>query len=65
MLNQTEVIYINKTRKNTYGNDKVSVRKYTVILNDDNITIDGDKIKGDLAYQIREGKIKQIFVELN
>lgn len=65
LLNQTEVIYINKTYKNTYGENKVSVKKYTLITNDSKTVIEGDKISGNLAQQIRDGIFKQIVVELN
>ncbi len=66
LLNATEVIYKNKKRKNTYGEDKVSPVSYKLLLNNNKEIVIQDKaIKGELAMAIRNGEVKQIIVELS
>ncbi len=64
-LGQTLIIYHNEQLKNTFGEDKVNIKKY--VLEDAvgaETVIVGDRIVGEHASWIRQGKIKKINVYL-
>ncbi|WP_105616576.1 cellobiose phosphorylase [Vallitalea okinawensis] len=56
-LGHTQVTYINKKRKNTFGEKGVKV--HTIEL-DNSIMIEGNRIMGQLAVSIRNGEVNQI-----
>lgn len=65
-LGNSLVVYHNKEMKNTYGEDKVKVREMKLTYFDNEIVrIDDNKVKGDKALDIREGKVKQIDIILS
>ena len=66
LLGQCDVTYINSKRLPTFGENSVKISKY-VLLNEhgNEIEVNEEAIKDDLAYDIREGlisKIKDIFI---
>lgn len=65
LLGQCDVTYINSKRLPTFGENSVKISKY-VLLNEhgNEIEVNEEAIKGDLAYDIREGLISKIKVYL-
>ncbi|MBC7959022.1 MAG: cellobiose phosphorylase [Vallitaleaceae bacterium] len=53
-------VYHNKSRKNTYGEDAVMVKRIELLKNGEVISILGDKIPAPYAKMVREGQIDQM-----
>lgn len=61
ILGEIKLVYNNKNNKDTFGEEKGCISKIIVVDNDDAIvTINGNKITGDLAYKIRNCEVKEI-----
>lgn len=61
LLGKIDLIYINKNRKNTFGKNKGIVKEIIITKeNGEIIKVDGNTIKGELAKEIRSGKIMKI-----
>jgi len=60
-----EVTYHNETLKNTYGDSKANVLNYILYYHDGKVIEVNDKdVRGNLAIDIREGKVKKMTVNL-
>ena len=66
-LGNTIIIYHNKERKDTFGEEKAKINKIelTYYDNKEKFIKDGNKIKGDRAFDIRRGLVKKIDVILS
>ena len=61
ILGKIKLVYNNENNKDTFGEEKGCITKIVVVDNDDAIvTINGNKITGDLAYKIRNCEVKEI-----
>lgn len=61
ILGGIKLVYINENNKDTFGEEKGLVTKIKIVDDDDNIvTINGNKVIGELADKIRNCKIKEI-----
>lgn len=61
ILGEIKLIYTNKNNKDTFGEEKGYVTEIEIVDKDDNIvTINGNKVTGELAYKIRNCEIKEI-----
>lgn len=58
LFNQVSVIYVNETKKATYGTQSAQIKQISV----DGMPIEGTYLKGELAYQLRNKEIKEIKV---
>lgn len=66
ILGQIKLVYNNKNNKDTFGNNAGSVSEIKIIDNDDNvISIEGNKIVGQLAHNIRNRKVKEIIASIS
>lgn len=66
LLGQCDVTYHNEKKLATYGENKVKVVKYILHYEDlKQVEVNGDQVKGDLAYDIREGLVNKIDVYLD
>lgn len=59
MCSRTTIIYRNKTRRNTYGTDGVTVKD----IQADGISY-GTALRGEMARKLRLGQVKEIICEL-
>lgn len=61
LLGKIELIYINNSRKNTFGIDKGIVEEIIITkLNGEVTKVNGNIVKGHIAKEIRNGNIKKI-----
>ncbi len=66
MLSSCQVTYINKTGKNTYGEDAAVITSMELTLADGTAeTVEGAVISGQLAESVRAGKVPAIKVYMN
>ena len=66
LLNQTEVVYKNPSRKHTFGDDAVRPVRFTLVTSDnEEFVIDDSSIKGKYAEMVRNGEITNILIDLN
>ncbi|WP_223703398.1 hypothetical protein [Sutcliffiella deserti] len=64
-LGQTEVTYVNKEKKNTYGANAVLPTSLELTLVDGTVKkVKSSEVVGELAAAIRNGKVSRIVVEL-
>jgi hypothetical protein len=64
-LGNMKVVYINKTKKNTFGSNCARVVKMKLIYNNgEQIEINSDVVPPQYSYDVRNGKIKEIVCEL-
>ena len=64
-LGNIKVVYINKTKKNTFGSNCARVVKMKLIYNNgEQIEINSDVVPPQYSYDVRDGKIKEIVCEL-
>ncbi len=64
-LGKTLIIYNNPDRKNTFGDGSAKIVSYKLTYWDGReIVLNSEKIQGEIAKEIRAGKVKQIFVLL-
>jgi hypothetical protein len=66
-LGTIDVVYINKSAKNTFGENKTEIYKITLFYNNDNnrqIEIYNNFIPPDYSYDVREKKVKKIVIEM-
>jgi hypothetical protein len=65
LLGHCVVIYHNPARKNTYGPDSCRIQVMRITYNEGKeVTIEGYKLAGDIAQDVRDGFIQRIEVEL-
>ena len=63
-LGKTKVVYINTTKKDTFGKNCAKISKIKLIYNnDEEVVLDGDVIVADYSYDVRNGKVKTIICE--
>ena len=60
LLKNTKIVYHNLLRKNTFGSEAVKVVRMEVKRDSDNILVEGDTLSGELAEDVRNGKVEQI-----
>lgn len=64
-LGGTEVTYHNPAKRNTYGDEAVTVQRQTLYQADgQQVVLDGPAIQGPLAEAVRNGQVVRIEVEL-
>ncbi|MFN3550859.1 MAG: cellobiose phosphorylase [Endomicrobiia bacterium] len=64
-LGKIDVVYINHSNKDTYGENKAKIKKIILYYEDKKeVNINSDVIGPDYSYDIRLGKIKNIIVEM-
>ncbi|WP_371825485.1 cellobiose phosphorylase [Pontibacillus sp. ALD_SL1] len=64
-LGHTKVTYINSERKDTFGDDRVTIQQTVIVYQDGKrVTLEGQEIEGSHAKAIREGKATSITVYL-
>jgi hypothetical protein len=64
-LGTCEVVYHNETRRDTFGPQAVKVQSYRITYADGAVeTVAGPLIQGKSAFAIREGKARDIDVDL-
>ncbi len=64
LLGKIPVTYQNPKRKNTYGNNAVCIKQLRVVHNNEEIIVEGGKIEGLLAHDIRDSKASLIIAVL-
>lgn len=64
-LGKIIVIYKNNKRRNTFGADGVKPISYVLYYKNKTKKINSSKIKEPYSFDIREGKVRKIFVELS
>ncbi|MGG1612974.1 cellobiose phosphorylase [Paenibacillus sp. FSL K6-2441] len=64
-LGTTEVVYRNPQKKDTYGPDAAALRRLVVQKHDGTeLAVEGAVIDGELAEEVRSGKVRRIEAEL-
>ena len=63
LFSKCMVTYKNEKKLSTYGKD--GVKAASIYIPEKDVRIEGSAVTGELASQIREGKISKIVVELN
>jgi hypothetical protein len=64
LFSKIPMVYINPEKKNTFGENKVSVKSYILYYNDKQEKIESDFVAGKFAEDIRNCKVNKIEVEL-
>lgn len=65
LLGHTIAVYHNPKNKNTFGDNKVSVKSFELLINDKKINIKGNKIKGEYAEKLRNGEVDYLNINLS
>ena len=64
-LGNTKVIYLNKSKKDTFGENPAKIYKIVFTYNNGKkFEVDGEIIPPNFSYYIREGKVKEILCEM-
>ncbi len=62
LLSQCKVTYHNSKKRSTYGED--GVRITSIVIKDTEQKINSKVLRGDIAYRVRDGAIKEVIVYL-
>ncbi len=64
-LGKVDVVYVNHSNKDTYGENKAEIKKIILYYEDKReVNINSDVIGPDYSYDVRLGKIKNIIAEM-